>query len=160
MIGALWVLMNSGLLYSCSLLFNNCLTQIMLSSKQVWKNKNLFLYLMSLLFQIVCISTLYIPKLCGQPFRLVDSAISATPVADRCIKLSTQSHNLHRQTLAVEWSYWRAQWLSTWHYHRMPPFQEVCLSNFCRARPVPVNYKFCYCEVQTSRSNNGSTAKW
>ena len=28
--------------------------------------------------------------------------ISATPVAERCIKLSTQSCNLHRQTLAVK----------------------------------------------------------
>ena len=31
---------------------------------------------------------------CGH-FKLVDSAISATPVADRCIKLSTQPCNLH-----------------------------------------------------------------
>jgi hypothetical protein len=36
--------------------------------------------------------------------------------------------NLHRQTLAVEWPYWRAQWLSTWRRHRMPPFQQVSLS--------------------------------
>ena len=30
---------------------------------------------------------------------------SATPIAKRCIKLSTQPCNLHRQTLAVEWPY-------------------------------------------------------
>ena len=35
----------------------------------------------------------------------VDLAISATDVADRCIKLSTQPCNLHRQTLAVEGPY-------------------------------------------------------
>ena len=33
----------------------------------------------------------------------MDLAISATPIADRCIKSSTQPCNLHRQTLAVEW---------------------------------------------------------
>jgi hypothetical protein len=37
------------------------------------------------------------------PFKLVDSAISATPVADRCIKVSTRPCNLYKQTLAVEW---------------------------------------------------------
>uniref|UniRef100_A0A674F6Y3 MAX dimerization protein MGA a n=1 Tax=Salmo trutta TaxID=8032 RepID=A0A674F6Y3_SALTR len=36
-------------------------------------------------------------------FKLVDSAISATPVGDKCIKSSTRPCNLHRQTLAVEW---------------------------------------------------------
>jgi hypothetical protein len=50
------------------------------------------------------ICTIY-TKVCGRPFELVDSAILATPVADRCIKSSTQPYNLHRQTLAVEWSY-------------------------------------------------------
>jgi hypothetical protein len=56
-------------------------------------------------------------------FKWVDSPISASPVADRCIK----SHpcDLHRQTLVVEWPYGRAQWLSTWQHHRMPPFQQV-----------------------------------
>ena len=49
------------------------------------------------------------------------------------IILSTQPCNLHRQTLAVEWPYWTAQWLSTWHRHRMPPFQQVSSSNFCPA---------------------------
>ena len=34
----------------------------------------------------------------------MDSAISATPIAVRCIKSSTQPCNLHRQTLAVEWA--------------------------------------------------------
>ena len=42
-------------------------------------------------------------KVCGHPFKLVDSAISVTPVADRCIKSSTPPCNLHRHTLAVEW---------------------------------------------------------
>ena len=36
-------------------------------------------------------------------------AISATPVAVWCIKLSTPPCNLHKQTLAVEWPYWRVQ---------------------------------------------------
>jgi hypothetical protein len=49
----------------------------------------------------------------------------ATTVADRCLKSSKQPCNLHRQTLAVKWSYWRAQWLSTWHRHRIPPFPQV-----------------------------------
>ena len=31
----------------------------------------------------------YIYKVCKHPFKLVDPAISATPIADRCIKLST-----------------------------------------------------------------------
>ncbi|CDQ77704.1 unnamed protein product [Oncorhynchus mykiss] len=44
-------------------------------------------------------------KVCGHSFKLVDSAISATPVAYRCIKSSTQACNLHRQTLVVEWPY-------------------------------------------------------
>ena len=43
------------------------------------------------------------PKVCGQPFKCVDLAVSATPIAYRCIKLSTPPCNLHRQTLAVEW---------------------------------------------------------
>ena len=47
-----------------------------------------------------------------------------------------------------------------WHRHRMPPFQQVSWSNFCPARAAPVNCKCCYCEVETSRSNNGSAAKW
>jgi hypothetical protein len=50
-----------------------------------------------------------INSVCGHPFKLVDSAISATPIADRCMKLSTQPCDLHRQTLAVEWPYWRAR---------------------------------------------------
>ena len=84
-------------------------------------------------------TTLYIQKVCGHPFKLVDSAVSATPVADRCIKSSTQPCNLHTQQLAVEWPYWRANWLSTWYRHRMPPFQKVSLSNFFPARATPVN---------------------
>ena len=47
----------------------------------------------------------YIYKKCGHYLKLVDSAISATPVADRYIKSSTQPCSLHRQTLAVEWPY-------------------------------------------------------
>jgi hypothetical protein len=39
--------------------------------------------------------------------------------------LSTQPCNLHKQTLAGEWPYWKAQWLSMWHIHRMPPFQQI-----------------------------------
>ena len=71
-------------------------------------------------------------------------------------KSSTQPCSLHRQTLAVEWAYWRPQWLSTWHRHRMPPFQQISSSNFCPARAAPVNCKCCYCEVDTSRRNNSS----
>jgi hypothetical protein len=82
----------------------------------------------------------------------VDLTISATPVADRCIISSTQTYNLHRQTLAVEWPYWRAQWLSMWHHHRTPTFQQGSLSNICPARAALVNSKCCYCEVETSRS--------
>uniref|UniRef100_A0A4W5LZR0 SRCR domain-containing protein n=1 Tax=Hucho hucho TaxID=62062 RepID=A0A4W5LZR0_9TELE len=35
----------------------------------------------------------------------MDSAISFTLIADRCIQLSTPPCNLHRQTLAEEWTY-------------------------------------------------------
>ena len=47
--------------------------------------------------------------------------------------MSTQQCSLHRQTLAVERPYRCAQWLSTWHRHRMPPFQQVSSSNICPA---------------------------
>ena len=99
-------------------------------------------------------------KVCGHPFKWVDSAILAPTIADRCIKPSTQPCHFHRQTLEVEWHYWRAQWISTWPRHRMPSFQQVSLSNFCTARAASVNWNFCYCEVETFRSNNCSAAKW
>ena len=101
--------------------------------------------------QLYCLYTIY-TKVCGHPFKLVDLAISRTPVAGRSMKSSTQPCNLHSQTLSVEWPLWRVQWLSTWHRHRMPPFQQVSQSNFCPARVAPVNCKCCYCEVETSRS--------
>ena len=41
-------------------------------------------------------------KLLPHPFKIVDFDISATSVANRCIKLSTQPCSLHRQTLAEE----------------------------------------------------------
>ena len=88
-------------------------------------------------------------KVCGHLFKWVDSAISATPIADRCIKSSTQPCNLHRQTLSVEWPYWRAQWLSTWHRHRTPPIQQVTSSNLCPARAALVNCTGCYWEGVT-----------
>ena len=102
----------------------------------------------------------YLYKVCGHPFKLVDSAISATPIADRCVKSSTQPCNLPRQTLAVEWPCWSAQWLSSWRRHRMPPFQLVSLSHFYPDRTAPVSCKRCHCEVKTSRTNNGSAVKW
>jgi hypothetical protein len=64
-------------------------------------------------------------------WQLVDSAISATSIADRCIKFNTQLCNLHKQTLAVEWPYWRAHWLSTQHRHS----QQVNSSYFCQSYP-------------------------
>ena len=62
---------------------------------------------------LVSVETLqmYCPIVCGHPFKIVDLAISATSVADSCIKLSTTPCKRHRQILAVEWPYWRAQWL-------------------------------------------------
>ena len=99
-------------------------------------------------------------KVCEHPFKWLDLPISATSVADGCIRSSIQPCNLHRQTWAVLWPYWRAQWLSTWHCYRMPPFQQVCSSHFCPAISSPVNCKCCYCEVETSKSNNGSATKW
>ena len=39
-------------------------------------------------------------KVCGHYFIFVDLAISATPIADRCIKSSIYPYNFHRQTLA------------------------------------------------------------
>ena len=76
------------------------------------------MYFYTLWFWYIDIHYIY-SKVFEHTFKVVDLAISITPVADRCIQLSTQACNLHRQTLAVEWPYWRAQWLSTWHRHRM-----------------------------------------
>ena len=45
---------------------------------------------------IVVKYTIY-TKVCGDPFKFVDS-----PIADRCIKSSTQPCNLYRPTMAVE----------------------------------------------------------
>ena len=115
--------------------------------------------LLTLYYIYIYINAIY-TKVCGHPFKFVDLAISATAIADRCIKSSTQSCNLHRQTLAVDWLYWRAQWHSTWQCHRMPPFQKVSLSNFFPTRVAPGYCKCCYCEVETFRSNNGSAPKW
>jgi hypothetical protein len=56
------------------------------------------------------------------------------PVSDRCIKSSTQPCNLQKQTLAVEWLFWRAQWLSMWHRYRL---SQVSSSNFWPARDAP-----------------------
>jgi hypothetical protein len=71
--------------------------------------------------------------------------MSATPIADRCIKQSTQ-------TLAVERPYWIARYLSMRHNHKIPSFQQVSSSHLCPARVVPVNCKCCYCEVETSEA--------
>ena len=96
-----------GIIAKINIDYHNILRPI--KSNQVSKNKTHTIY----------------TKVCGHPFKLLDLAISATPVADRCIKSSTWPFNLHRQTLAVEWPYWRAQWHSMWHRDRMPPFQQV-----------------------------------
>uniref|UniRef100_A0A8C7IX93 Inositol hexakisphosphate and diphosphoinositol-pentakisphosphate kinase n=1 Tax=Oncorhynchus kisutch TaxID=8019 RepID=A0A8C7IX93_ONCKI len=40
------------------------------------------------------------------------------------------------------------------------PFQQVSSSNVCPARAAPVNCKCCYCEVETSRSNDVSATSW
>jgi hypothetical protein len=76
-------------------------------------------------------------NVCGHHFKWVHLAISATLIADRCIESSTQPCNLQRQILAVEWPFWRPQWLSKWHRHRMPPFQQDSLLNFFPARAAP-----------------------
>jgi hypothetical protein len=67
----------------------------------------------------------------------VNSAILATVVADWCIKSSTQPCNLHRQTLAVEWSVLKSPVKFNLAPHRMPPFQQVGSSNFRPARAAP-----------------------
>jgi hypothetical protein len=142
-------------------LLTHCIGKRRYAMMPVWTSICLFLTLLFTTHTQPAISTYTIyTKVCGHNFQLVDLAISATPVADRCIKSSTPPCNLHRQTLALEWPYWRAQWLSTWHRHRMPPFQQVSSSNFCTARAAPLNCKCCYCEVETSRCNNCSAAKW
>ena len=91
-------------------------------------------------------------KVCGHPFKWVDLDISATPVADRCIKLSTLPCNLNRQTLAVEV-------LSDFQHGT---FIGCHLSNKSVSRiSAPANCKCSYCEVETTRSNNDSSAmKW
>ena len=74
-------------------------------------------------FERICIfvSCTTYTNVCGHSFKLVDLAISATLVADRCIRLSTPPCNLHRQTLAVEGL---TEDLCDFH-HRMPPLQQV-----------------------------------
>ena len=89
------------------------------------QNKSLqfkFMFTVNILYNSVCMCTIFTTvcfhifchaysiytiytKVCGHPFKLVDSSISATLVADRCIQLSTQPCNLHKQTLALEWPY-------------------------------------------------------
>jgi hypothetical protein len=110
---------------------------------------------------LVCIEykyTIY-TKVCGHPFKLVVKAISVIPVADRQVY---QAHS-HVMSIANHWQqkgpYSRAQWLSTWHRYWVPPFQQVSSSNFFPARVAPVNCKCCYCEVETSRSNNDWAVK-
>jgi hypothetical protein len=74
--------------------------------------KYLVLYPCTLVWYWYSLYIHYIYKSMWNPFKWTDSAISATPAADRCIKSSTQSCNLHRQILSVEWSYWRAQFVT------------------------------------------------
>lgn len=66
---------------------------------------HLFVYIGSKMDSRACSPNRYTiyTQVCGHPFKLVDLAISATPVAYRCIKSSTQPCN--RQTLEVEWPY-------------------------------------------------------
>jgi hypothetical protein len=64
-----------------------------------WKNAT---YIFSIMVLITSKYTIY-RKVCGYPFKWVDLFISATPVADRCIKLSTHPCNLHRQNTIVKW---------------------------------------------------------
>ena len=84
------------------------------------------------------------------------------PVAERCIKSSTQPCNLQRQTLAVEWATLKSsdfQCGTVMGYHL---YKSVCQISALldTARAAPVNCKCCYCEVEMSRSNNNSAAKW
>uniref|UniRef100_A0A8L0DTI2 SRCR domain-containing protein n=1 Tax=Oncorhynchus mykiss TaxID=8022 RepID=A0A8L0DTI2_ONCMY len=51
---------------------------------------------------VICSGNNKIHYLAKSMWTLVDSAISATPVPDRCIKLTTLPCNFHRQTLAVK----------------------------------------------------------
>jgi hypothetical protein len=64
------------------------------------------------------------------------------------------SHAISIDTLAVEWPYWRAQWPSTWHHHRMPPFQQVSSSNFWSTVSVVI-VKRKRLEATTAQPGNG-----
>ncbi|XP_071261013.1 CD5 antigen-like [Salvelinus alpinus] len=55
--------------------------------------------------KVICSGNNKIHYIAKSMWTSVDLAISATHVADRCIKLSTQPCNLHRQTSAVKCSY-------------------------------------------------------
>uniref|UniRef100_A0A4W5KFU2 Zgc:86896 n=1 Tax=Hucho hucho TaxID=62062 RepID=A0A4W5KFU2_9TELE len=55
-------------------------------------------------FKVLPTYTTY-TKVYGHPVKLVDLAISAIPIADRCIQFSRKPCNLHTQTLSVEWPY-------------------------------------------------------
>ena len=87
----------------------------------------------------------------------MDYAISATPVADRCIKSSTPPCNLHRQILAVKNL---TEELSDFQHGTIIGCHLSNKSHFCPAWAASVNCKCCYCEVEMFWSNNGSAAKW
>jgi hypothetical protein len=106
------------------------------------------------LWQCKCL--IWTEIVCGHPFKWV---VSATPVAYRCIKSSTQPCNLHKQTLAVEWFVLKSSVtfnVATSIDATFPTSQF----KFCPAGVAWVNCNCCYCEVEMSRSNNGLAAKW
>ena len=77
-----------------------------------------------------------------------------------CWQVYKIEHTAMQSPLAVEWPYWRAQWLSMWHRHRMPPFQQVSLSIVCPARAAPIKCKCCYCEgATTAQARSGRPQK-
>ena len=88
---------------------------------------------------------------CGHPLKLVDSAISATPVADRCITLSTQPCKLQRQELSDI----QRGTVIEWHRSNKSVGQISALLELPRS-----TFKCRYCEVETSSSNNSAAAKW
>ena len=94
-------------------------------------------------------------KVCGHPFKLVDSGYFSHTRCRRAIS-STQPCNLHRLTLALEWLYWSSCCLP-W----VPCRQGPCLDPFSCQFDWWMQIKYlkcvCVCVLRSRRSLQVST---
>ena len=87
---------------------------------------------------------------CGHPFKLVDSAVSVTLVADTCVKHS------HAISIDKHWE-WNGLTDEFSDFQRGTVIGCHLSNKSVNQISAPVNCKYCYCEVETCRSNNGSS---